>query len=133
MRGRNTNELRGKKWNVSAHDLDFIFERDGIGYGVEVKNTLGYMDYDELKLKIRLCKELGLRPVFAARMLPRSWISEIDDEGGFALVLKHQLYPLAHRDLARRVKGELGLPVDTPKALADGTMDRFMKWHKNNV
>jgi hypothetical protein len=31
-------------WTVTNHDLDFVFERDGIAYGVEVKNMLGYMD-----------------------------------------------------------------------------------------
>jgi hypothetical protein len=30
MKGRNTREYSGKLWTVSEHDLDFIFERDGI-------------------------------------------------------------------------------------------------------
>lgn len=33
------------------------------------------------------------------------------------LVLKWQLYPWTHRELARRVQTELGLPVDSPRAL----------------
>jgi hypothetical protein len=105
LRGRNTNEVRGKKWAASAHDLDFIFERDGIGYGVEVKNTLGYMDYGELTTKIKLCSQLGIRPVFVARMLPGNWITEIDAAGGFALILKYQLYPLAQA-MSRSVLNE---------------------------
>lgn len=133
MRGRHAKSLGARNWDKSAHDLDFIFERDSVGYGIEVKNTLGYMDYDELKVKVRMCSELGIKPVFAARMLPKSWIREIVDGGGFALIMKYQLYPLAHRELARRVSGQLGLPVDTPKALADGTMDRFVRWHERNL
>ena len=74
-----------------------------------------------------------MRPVFAARMLPKSWVKEVVDAGGFALIMKYQLYPWAHRDLARRVRDELGLPVDAPRALQDGTMDRFMRWHRPNV
>jgi hypothetical protein len=51
---------------------NFIFERDEIAYGVEVKNTLGYMNYEEFVIKIALCEEIGIRPVLMARMLPKS-------------------------------------------------------------
>jgi hypothetical protein len=133
LRGRHTREFEDRRWEESEHELDFIFERDGVGYGVEVKNMLGYMDHDELELKIRLCGQLGVKPVFVARMLPKSWIKEIVDAGGFALVLKYQLYPVTHLDLARRVNQELGLPVDAPRALAMGTVDRFVRWHEHRV
>lgn len=130
MKGKNAQTFGSRTWTKTAHDLDFIFERDQIAYGVEVKNTLPYMDYGELKLKTEICKELGLRPVFAARMLPKSWVKEVIDAGGFALILKYQLYPWAHRELAKRVREELGLPVDAPRALEDGTMERFVRWHR---
>ena len=29
--------------------------------------------------------------------------------------------------------GELGLPVDAPRALSGGTMERFLRWHGKNV
>jgi hypothetical protein len=127
MHGRNTQTFGDRTWAKSAHDLDFIFERDQVAYGIEVKNTLGYMEYAELKLKIEMCNELGLRPLFAVRMLPKSWAKEVIDAGGFALILKYQLYPWAHRDLAKRVRNDLGLPVDAPRALEDGTMERFVR------
>jgi len=65
-------------------------------------------------------------------MLPKTWIKQVVDAGGFALIMKWQLYPYTHRDLAKRVKAELGLPVDAPKALEDGTMARFERWHREN-
>lgn len=129
MRSRHARSFSGRTWTASDHDLDFIFERDKQAYGVEVKNTLRYIDYAEFQTKIRMCQTLGIMPGFAARMLPRSWIHELNGLGGFALILKYQLYPWAHRDLARRVRGELGLPVDAPRALEDGTMGRFLRWH----
>lgn len=129
MRGRNTRSFGGRSWNVSEHELDFIFERDSVAYGIEVKNMLGYMEYDELQTKLKMCSALGIKPVFVARMMPKSWIKEIVDAGGFALILKYQLYPVSHRELARKVKAELGLPIDSPKALEEGTMDRFVRWH----
>ena len=106
---------------------------DGIAYGVEVKNTLGYMDHDELQIKIELCHEIGVRPLFAVRMLPKSWAKEVIDAGGFAFILKYQLYSWAHRELAKRVSEELGMPVHAPCALQDGTMERFVRWHEQQL
>lgn len=133
MASRNTREYQGKEWADTDHNLDFIFERDGIAYGIEVKNTLGYMDREEFLLKIKLSKWLGIKPVFVCRMLPRSWIHDLNKSAGFALILKYQLYPWTHRELARRVSDALGLPVDAPRYLAEGTMNRFLKWHRKNL
>lgn len=133
MRGRNTRDHGGRSWTASGHNLDFIFEKEGNAYGVEVKNTLGYMDYEEFKTKIRMCEFLGIRPVFAARMLPKAWIHEVISNGGYALIMKYQLYPWTHKELANRVARELGLPVDAPKSLKDGTMQRFLKWHEKHL
>jgi hypothetical protein len=132
-KGRNTNQFRGKQWTRTDHNLDFIFERDARAYGVEVKNMLGYMDYAEFKLKIELCRELEIVPVFVARMLPKVWVNELWRQGGFALILKWQSYPHGHKELAKRVHQELGLPVDSPRALSDGTMARFVDWHVKNL
>jgi hypothetical protein len=117
-------------WGESGHDLDFIVEKDGIGYGIEVKNRLGYMGHDELEVKTELCLALGLRPVFVVRMNPRSWIEEVRKQGGFTLVMKYQLYPPLLRDLVARMRVELTLPVDHPRSLASGTMDRLVRWHE---
>ncbi len=133
MRSHHTRQHGGREWTETQHNLDFIFERDGIAYGVEVKNTLSYLDLEEFEVKMRLCEHLGIVPVFAARMLPKTWINELISRGGYAMILKYQLYPWTHVQLARRVARELGLPVDAPKALAEGTMDRFMKWHAKKV
>lgn len=133
MRGREVREHMGLSWSETEHDFDFVFERDGTAYGVEVKNTLSYMDYDELRTKIRMAKALAVRPVIVARMLPKHWIEELRLSGGFGLVLKYQLYPLTHRDLARRVREEMGLPVDAPRSLSAGTMARFLGWHAKQV
>lgn len=133
LKGQGTNEYRGKKWTETEHDMDMIYERDGKAYGIEVKNTLSYMDQDEFKIKIKLCEKLGICPVFAVRMIPNHWISELSRKGGFALILKYQLYPWSLKDLAKRIVEELDLPVDTPRRLEDGTMERFVKWHQKQV
>ena len=131
--GHNTRRFGDREWRQSDHNLDFIFERDGQVYGIEVKNTLSYMDQSEFETKISLCESLGIAPVFAVRMLPRTWNYELIERGGYAMILKHQLYPWTHVDLARKVAKEFGLPVDAPKALADGTMIKFEKWHRKRL
>lgn len=133
MRGRHTRRYRDAEWTETNHNLDFIFERDGRAYGIEVKNTLSYMPQEEFRIKIRLCKHLGIIPVFAARMLPKSWVSDLIAAGGYAMIMGYQLYPWTHAALAKRVARELNLPVDAPKALADGTMTKFETWHVRNV
>lgn len=107
MRGRGAREYAGRKWTDTQHNLDFIFERDGQGYGVEVKNTLSYMDQTELKTKLAICQHLGIKPVFAVRFLPKNWINDIVRAGGYAMIMRYQLYPWTHADLARRVATEL--------------------------
>jgi hypothetical protein len=44
-------------------------------------------------------------------------------------VLRWQLYPRSHAELAKAVKAELDLPVDTPPRLYDSTVERLVKWH----
>lgn len=133
LHGRNTRTYQDRTGSASQHDLDFIFVRDGRAYGVEVKNTLGYMDHHELAAKIQLCSDLGMAPVFVARMLPKTWVREVVSAGGFALLLGYQLYPWAHKSMAERLRRELELPVDAPRALAEGTMRRFVSWHEREL
>ena len=133
MLGREINNIDEISWSRTNHNIDLVFERDGIRYGVEVKNTLGYMDYTELKIKVEICLHLGIRPVFVVRMVPKNWLYEVSKKGGFILILKYQLYPWTHADLAHRVAETFELPVDAPRALSDGTMERFMKYHERNL
>lgn len=115
-------------WEETNHDLDFIFERDGIAYGVEVKNTLGYLDITEFLTKIRLSRHIGVKPVFAVRALPRTWAYALVQAGGYAMIMGFQFYPWTHKHVADKIRDTLGLPVDTPKRIEQGTMQRFENW-----
>lgn len=130
---RNTQKYGDREWKKTGHNLDFIFEKDSIPYGIEVKNSLGYIDPDEFRIKIEMCKKLGIRPVFVVRMMPKTWIQELQLGGGFALIMKYQLYPWTHKKLARKVAKELDIPVDSPRVLKETTMKRFLNWHKKHV
>jgi hypothetical protein len=128
--GRNVNTLDGLAWTETKHNLDFIFARDGRRYGVEVKNTLAYLGKDEFDAKIRLSEHLGLIPVFVCRALPKSWVWELRQRGGFSLIMRWQLYPPLLRELVDRLRERFDLPVDTPRRLERGTMARFVNWHE---
>src|SRR5262249_42753623 len=115
------------------HDLDRVFVRDGIPYGVEIKNTLDYIERQELELKIQLCQTLELRPLFIVRMAPASYIERVRLAGGFTLIFKNQLYPQGSEAFAVRIREELGLPVGCPAAIETGTIQRFLVWHQKGL
>jgi hypothetical protein len=122
------NRYGDREWQATKHNLDLIFERDGRAYGIEVKNTLGYLDVSEFVTKIRLARHIGVVPVFAVRALPKTWISALYKIGGYAMIMRFQFYPWTHKEIADRIRDELGLPVDTPKKIEQGTMQRFENW-----
>jgi hypothetical protein len=126
---RKVRAYRGKEWNETEHDLDRVFERDGIAYGTEIKNTLKYIPHEELTVKIKMCRHLGLRPLFIVRAAAKSYINEVRLVGGFTLVFKYQLYPFGQKVFADQVRAALRLPVDCPVRIADGTTQRFLNWH----
>lgn len=47
-----------------------------------------------------------------------------------------QIYPFGNKELVKRIKVKLGMLVDISRAIQDGIVDRFIKWHekqKNSV
>jgi hypothetical protein len=128
-RARNVSEFNGLRWPASKHNLDRVFEKDGVFYGAEIKNRLSYISQNEFKIKSQMCQVLKLRPLFIARMMPKSYIYELFQQQGFALIMKYQFYPLGYEDFANEVRDRLRLPVDCPTRLADGTLQRLLKYH----
>lgn len=130
---REVRSWEGRTWFRTNHDLDRVFQRDGISYGAEIKNRLGYIPQAEFQAKLKMCNHLGLVPLFIARMMPKTYIEEVRQAGGFSLIMGYQFYPISHRELAHRVRTELSLPVDCPARLADATLQRFLKWHTGKL
>lgn len=131
--GQNVNEYNGRKWTETEHDLDFILERDAIAYGAEVKNKFRYIDEDELRIKLQMCNFLGIRPLFIMRGSPKSYNHEIIKKGGFAMIFEAQIYPFGQEELVKKIEQVLELPVDCPKAIPEGIIDRFINWHNKKV
>ncbi len=132
-RGQYINAYNDKKWTETNHDLDFILERDGIGYGAEVKNKFSYIDEDELTIKLRMCGFLGIRPLFIMRGSPKWYNFRIWRAGGYAMIFETQIYPFGQNKLVERIRKTLNLPVDCPRAIPEGIIDRFLNWHKGKI
>ena len=130
---RKVREVDGKRWTESNHDLDRLIQRDGVRYGVEIKNQLGYIDQTEFQKKLAMCLHFGVRPMFIARMMPRNCINEVVRGGGFTLILANQHYPLMADGLAKRVRERLNLPVLSISELPDTTLRRFEAWHEKHL
>lgn len=131
--GEDVREYGGKTWEKTGHDLDFIIERDGVAYGCEVKNRWDYIEREELETKIEMCKFLGVRPLFIMRAAAKSYINEIINAGGFALIFRWHLYPFGMRELAKVIREELEMPADCPRRIEAGTIDRFVHWHEKQL
>jgi hypothetical protein len=131
--GQNVRSWLGRTWPTTGHDLDRVFVRDGIAYGAEIKNRLGYIPQQEFIAKLQMCRALELTPLFIARMMPKTYIEDVRRAGGFSLLMKYQFYPVSHRALALKVRSELELPVDCPVRLQDTTLLRFLRWHEQKL
>jgi hypothetical protein len=128
-KARDANQFARRQWTETKHNLDRIFEKDGVLYGAEIKNRLSYISQDELYTKLKMCETLHLRPLFIARWMPKSYIYELFKRGGFALLMRFQFYPFGSESLAANVRERLKLPVDCPRRLEDGTLQRLLKFH----
>ncbi len=91
--GPSIRTFRERAWGETEHDLDWIFERDGVGWGVEIKNTWAYIGREEMYIKIQLCRHLGIKPLFIMRWAPKSYVEVIRKAGGFGLLYETQLFP----------------------------------------
>lgn len=132
-KGEHTKKINNTEWTESEHDLDFIFERNGIQYGVEVKNTMSYISKQLFLTKLEICEYLNLKPLFIVRMLPKNWFMEVKQRGGYVMFLEYQVHPPSHRELTKRIGRELNLKLDCPESIQDGTMNRFLQWHNKQI
>lgn len=122
-------EFNGKKWTATGHNLDFMFERDGVAYGCEIKNTLPYIDKEELDIKLKMCNHFSVRPLFIMRYSPKTYNKIVIDAKGYVMIFETQIYDLSQTALVDEIKDVIGLPVICSRAIPEGIIDRFEKWH----
>ncbi len=55
-KARNVSQFAGVQWTETKHNLDRIFEKDGVLYGTEIKNRLSYISQNEFYTKLKMCE-----------------------------------------------------------------------------
>lgn len=131
LKGRNTNEFAGKKWTKTNENLDFIFRKDSIAYGIEVKNTLAYMEADEFINKLDICNFLGLIPLWILRNAPEIQFRTMKARNGLILCLKAQIYPYGQGALIRDIWLKMRLPVTIWGELPENIYNRLLSFHRD--
>lgn len=103
-------EYRGRKTSTD-HDIDFIAEKDGIEYGVEVKNGLNYPD--DLYWKFSVAVDLGTIPLIIARWLNPGQVPTIPTLGGTQPILyKDAIYSTTYNPMITDIRKVLGAPIE---------------------
>jgi len=131
--GRNINTFRGKAWSKSDKNLDFIIEKDGISYGVEIKNRFDYMQQDEFEEKVEMCQFLGLLPVFPIRCPSELHYAQMKDCGGLALKFKTRIFPPGFQGLVTDIWNNFRLPVNIWEEILPSIETVFLNYHHNNI
>jgi hypothetical protein len=130
--GVHTNEYKNKKYGKGKETLDFIAEHHSgkLTIGVEVKNTISVLDKKEVDNKLDMCDFLGIKPVFAARLLEPYTTKFIKDKGGFSWIFKTQLYPPSMEALTEKLSKKLQLPAKVETQLPTEPIQLFHNWAK---
>ena len=131
--GSNTSEFRDKIWERSDKNLDFIIQRDGINYGVEIKNTFDYMPQDEFQEKLEMCEFLGLLPLFPLRCPSELQYVQMKDCGGLALKFKTRIFPPGFQGLVTDIWNNLRLPVNIWEEIPPPVEAIFLNFHHHNL
>lgn len=106
--GREVHRFRGKRTRVGG-DIDFIAQKDGLTYGVEVKNSLSYPD--DLSRKLRIAVELDVIPFFVARWVSKSQFYMVRKYGGLVKLYETSIYPGEYAKIIEGCRHVLGFPL----------------------
>jgi len=124
--GENTNEYAGRIWTRTNHNLDYVVKKGHMAYGVEIKNTLDYMENDEFEIKLEMCKFLNLTPFWIVRSAPKTQFEKMRPTDGIIFVFKTQIYPPTQEPLVREMWETLRLPVTVWKRIPENAEKRFL-------
>ena len=71
--------------------------------------------------------------MFVSRVMPKNYIYEVVQAGGFSMLTDNQNYPLLADELAKRVRATLQLPVGVIQRFPDTALARFERWHEGTL
>lgn len=130
---RKTNSFRGKEWKESKRNLDFIIEKDGFNYGMEVKNTFEYMPHNEFVDKVDMCRFLGILPLFPVRYASPQQHKMIKDAYGLALVFRTRIFPPGNQKLVTEIWNHFRLPVNIWYSISSPVESILLSYHNRTT
>jgi len=138
VHGRDVTEFRGRKAQGVAGreppNIDFVIERDGLIYGVDIKNWIRY-EYDsrnEIENKVRVALSLRTVPWIIARYIDKDTIyTTVHGNKGVAYPYGTLLLPYSLRSLAQDAASLLGYPVLAVDALPQYKVEWMEKLHQD--
>lgn len=113
------------------NDIDFIAEKDGILYGVEIKNGLVYPD--DLFWKFLVASELDTIPLFIARWLNPAHVPLIKELGGEPIVYRDAIYSITYGQFIEEARKLLGVHIMTLDEVDDNYFIRKVEIVYNAV
>lgn len=120
--GKTASGIKGKK----LPDIDFLLERNGFHFGVDIKNWIRY-EYETpllVRKKLKVCEELDLIPFIVARYIDRSLTNEIIyGLHGIVYEYKSLILQSSFNSLAENANNLLGYPVLAIDSLPDNMTD----------
>ena len=68
------------------------------------------------------------------RAAPKTYVFEdVIRARGYGMLFETQIYPFGFEALVQEIREVLGLPVDSPRAIPAGILDRFLRWHGKQI
>lgn len=130
---RNTSTFQGKTWESSKRELDFIIEKGGYVYGLEIKNTFDYMPEDEFEEKLEMCEYLGIVPLFPVRFASPQQLELMQYVGGLALIFKTRIFPPGNQKLVTDIWNNFRLPVNIWEEISKPVESIFLSFHSRKT
>jgi hypothetical protein len=104
----NASENAGRKASIEGN-IDFIAEKAGLQFGVEVKNELSYPD--DLAKKFQIAAELGTIPVFVVRKVSPTAYQNLKKFGALVKIYETAIFNLEYEPMVKRCISVLGYPL----------------------
>lgn len=140
IHGRDVSEYNGRRIagevGKEPGNLDFVVERDGVTYGVDVKNWIRYEadTREEVRRKVRFALELKTQPFIITRYLDQDAIyTDINGKGGIVYRYVRLLVPAIFEFLAARARDLLGYPVLATDKFPEYSVKWLEKLHLDNL
>jgi len=140
IHGRDMSEFGGKRVEgVSGKappNLDLVVERNGVVYGVDVKNWIKYesSEVEKIKKKVDVACKLDIVPFIIARYVDKDTIYKVIYKNrGLTYPYRELLIPSSFRSLADECKSCLGYPILAVDELPDYKVRWLEKLHVDYV